>query len=844
MRKVTIGIIALVLFVGGVGGIAGSDLTLVDFRLAEQNTQWDNAANGESYGMHVGDSRVFVSNETGLRIYNKETGEVIQSMEAPGYQIMGVHNDVIYGEGGDAYGIDKNVSINSSYTTLDIEEQNGDTYLLFGTENDNVGKENLDTGEKTTFTNTTFSGLSSWANLQLVDSGNIVAYKFGNINEVSENGVVWSDSFPFSSEGRVRMNDELFISSNYSSPKTAYVYSVEDMVENQEVSKDSRTYFGEVLASWYYHVALHEDNFIINSYDDAFVFNKTGSPKARWDSTGGWVGYEDYGTTNGNFTVYDTDTDTNGNWRVKKIQTDVPVSGQVDYNPGEPENGEGIDYNPDNERENISANQLQEIFYSEDGGASNPEEWNSEMVTEVDKNNGILYWNVYTESASGSSESWKTNYIYNPDSDKSNGNIEPREGRRLTLNQPIINPEPAYAVFPNTSIEPWQDSKQFAFQSSVNGDNLISPSGDTVLYSAAKTSGQTQNVIHNDPTGEIVGFDTIEFSGENAIIYGADSPLQTYIYYPESGEKESLVSSGMNTERFDSFVSNKSTIISYHNYYAMGATEEPTWIQAINTDTGRTSYFQQRLLGKNSQYVVIDSNDGLDVFNRKEFGEIASSLPYQNNISSKYAVGEIPHPNNISEFDRGFYEGKHWFFVNNAHSKMYVYDKELSDIEATINNAWSETDGPQRSFEPYVHNNTVRYTTTDDNIIEFYDTGIEVPEETVANGCNAYLQPNQLQNMSESDNVCWIPIYTGIDTLGTVYQWLILALMIAMPIAKETKSDIATMATIDGVILIGMLVGGVSAGFAAISLLSTILLVTYNKRGADVTVNNIGNGEL
>lgn len=100
------------------------------------------------------------------------------------------------------------------------------------------------------------------------------------------------------------------------------------------------------------------------------------------------------------------------------------------------------------------------------------------------------------------------------------------------------------------------------------------------------------------------------------------------------------------------------------------------------------------------------------------------------------------------------------------------------------------------------------------------DTGNGEEENGTSEG------PTCLQQLSSTPTVEWLPCYCGTGILSTTFQWLITGLLVAYPVAHSTNSDIGTMATIDGVLVIGMLVGPVSPAYIGVAVITTGLLAS------------------
>lgn len=132
----------------------------------------------------------------------------------------------------------------------------------------------------------------------------------------------------------------------------------------------------------------------------------------------------------------------------------------------------------------------------------------------------------------------------------------------------------------------------------------------------------------------------------------------------------------------------------------------------------------------------------------------------------------------------------------------------------------------------------VSITGGDNNYVVMFE-GFTVESPTNGNGGNGGGGSSCLQNLSGTPTVQWLPCYLGTGILSTTFQWLITGLLVSYPIANKTNSDIGTMATIDGVLAVGMLVGPVSPAYVAIGVITTGLLASDDDT-ADVQMTNGG----
>lgn len=137
------------------------------------------------------------------------------------------------------------------------------------------------------------------------------------------------------------------------------------------------------------------------------------------------------------------------------------------------------------------------------------------------------------------------------------------------------------------------------------------------------------------------------------------------------------------------------------------------------------------------------------------------------------------------------------------------------------------------------HSGTSSGTRIEQSVLNEIGPGVTYGSSPPDTGNGGNGEGTCLQNLSGIPTVQWLPCYLGTGILSTTFQWLITGLLVAYPIANKTNSDIGTMATIDGVLAVGMLVGPVSPAYVAIGIITTGLLASDDD-SADVQITNGG----
>lgn len=211
-----------------------------------------------------------------------------------------------------------------------------------------------------------------------------------------------------------------------------------------------------------------------------------------------------------------------------------------------------------------------------------------------------------------------------------------------------------------------------------------------------------------------------------------------------------------------------------------------------------------------------------------------------NQLPSRALINELVIPSSNIDSSR-FIEATNTFLVySDPEDEFWFYE----DRPFTQRTHRLHIPAPPLLGIEYLHrvppNRTYHYIaknqSTDIGELNVYATNITY---SLAAGCRPFTQPNRLDQLSDAKHVCWLPIYTGTWILGTLVQWLLLGVLIAIPIARELSSEIATMATIDGVLVIAMVLGEVSPGIVALALLVSVLLSIYgNRANLDVDIQN------
>lgn len=91
--------------------------------------------------------------------------------------------------------------------------------------------------------------------------------------------------------------------------------------------------------------------------------------------------------------------------------------------------------------------------------------------------------------------------------------------------------------------------------------------------------------------------------------------------------------------------------------------------------------------------------------------------------------------------------------------------------------------------------------------------------------------PNQLciaNGLSDIPSVQWIPCYVGLGIGSTAYQWLVLSVLTAIPMARGLNSTPAGLLAMNGVIMLAVIEGRVGAGYFVLMFVSTITIISYS----------------
>lgn len=519
---------------------------------------------------------------------------------------------------------------------------------------------------------------------------------------------------------------------------------------------------------------------------------------------------------------------------------------------------DGLVWDPSGEVETKNATQDFNYAYSTDGDdAIQPGPNPNELVSGLEVKNGVIYTLAYTERRDGSHqyEGWAY--------DISN-NYEPiihHPGTLTHTETEMLSPPLAFDIKDGTVPRSYGNEQNIIFANTVDEERLVQDGDGTIeTYVSSHAGANTDyHVVTNSDNDQQIVYTNKVTVGEREMIL-VQSGNHLVEHNTSTHTNTELIGHGLNENTyFDSRELTNNTVLSHRPFSSIdqtdGAFNRSATAQYYNFESEKWTYLDAHVVGMNDKYIALSNtvmdpvntwNNHTIIFEKEDLANILENTP-----SSKYdytdlnnhsdVALEIPNPENVSQFEYGMYESGKWIFIDKHTEKAYVYSEDLSNLETVVNQPWKDVDKALVGFESYIQNGTIHLASFDDNEIAGYDTKVEV--ESSPGLCAGHLNPQELENFWETKNVCWLPIYMGTGILNSIYQWLILAILIAMPIAKTTESDIATMATIDGVLIVAMLIGRISPGYVAIALLSTILLSLYGTRGGDVNVD-IGTGEL
>lgn len=519
--------------------------------------------------------------------------------------------------------------------------------------------------------------------------------------------------------------------------------------------------------------------------------------------------------------------------KISTHNTSVSTGGEIDSPFPDSEN---VSYN-----ESLTDKEIaQEKLYADSGEG----EWEADYPTGIDKKDDhivigtnhwqIAKWDIRPETTNDDNfESELNDSIENvPLNDRDAGDGS------------ITVPMDTLAVYE-------KDDNNSDLLENVNAHYAYDKSGvseDDNAGSLITTENGGQTVWERDTQwGEAGTAATTTINGKEVVVFQTkqnydEGVLNTYLYDPEDGSTEMIANTTAGTANAES-----SMMEAYSPSDDEIITTDLDTQRSVIADRETDDYarIDDPVLAVANDYVVVATDGSIDLYNRETFVDNV----VEDGFSSTIPERKIENPSGIEEFNRANYYGGYWFVGDLDSREMYAYDTDFESIEEGYSNAYggsSEgTSDRHTKIEFYEKGGTIGYvhTGTKQGYANIYnrDTGLE---PNAPQACGDYLQPQQLESLSEAPNVCWIPIYTGTWILESVYQWLVLALLISIPIAKVTRSDIATMVTIDSVLIIGMLIGDISPGYVAIAMVTTILLAVYGRHKTDVHISNFGDDSL
>lgn len=526
----------------------------------------------------------------------------------------------------------------------------------------------------------------------------------------------------------------------------------------------------------------------------------------------------------------------------------------------------GLTYNPNSQPENRTATQEFQYLHSIDGGETDPNQSSgTEEIIGFEINQDRLNLMAYGEGASGNDLYRLEMYSLNMETHQA---ISRYASPFADYSEPHIGPSVGEFTMYNASSDTrriYPYGQRPAFATPIDGVKFVSD-GDAELYTGKETTLSSFEVLDSNSYNVIPYVTSAEVNGTTKIVYVVDdgSLNRKVKSYDREDNTITEISDiwGFSGDfaPYQSFSPTKNDILTHRRNITNDAGNSWAGITVYhNYTTTNTSWAYFNIIGESKDLVAVNpeytseynNSDSIFIFEKERLATMLETTPgrysysdeFGNGLARNYSSLAIPSPIEKRDFSRGFYQSGYWFFGNIDTDKLYVYSQDPFEHKYTINNAWTNVPGEDNHrFTGYeTEGGSIHIVTNYDNTLTIYDSTIDVQEET---GCFQYLMPSQLDMLPVAPTVCWIPIFTGIGILNTEYQWFILALLIAMPIAKQTRSDIATMATINGVLFVAMALDRLSPAIMAISLVTTVLLSVYGTRGSDVSVNVGGGDEI
>lgn len=797
------------------------------FRNAQTSVVWEQNVN-EGTNIFVKDSYVAVQAGTSVELRNKNDGSLLSTHSIPEGEVKGIENDTIFVEESNSVstvGIDRTTdNINSSYVTVNIARVNETSFALYVTDNWEIIAENLTSNEKVDY------GI---ANLSHYTPANEPPYNILNesITSMGPNNNILlfnddayavlqpggeSDVFRYTSE-----DTETLVSNNYSTivdkdyDEGGLVdYNTSTLIESRDqflwALPDDDKWFSEILGETHTTI-LSGTNPILSNTTRTVIFNTSHGKKASFnyssESGTNFQPHNDVENISNEMVFYQTRQDTDSNRKLLKIETNIEASSVTEESEEQEERDIPEELSFENKTKNIT-NQ----WFSAYGGVGDRivdyENIKEHIVI------GVESGRIGTHKKG---DSWNSQSVFSNDLSNTTGLADTTDMLQIegyeNQNSPSVNHINTHIAYEDSS----QSNSPIATTEDIGG-----------------------NIYNVNSTQSASGIATINFNGKEQLLieiightnpFGdSPAPPATLLWDSESNSITKI--NNQTPTPNDNRADRENYAFTVNDQYIYSYTQQET--QVIDMDNDESKFLENSIITHNENDIIVGDGNRLKLYDRQTL----SNNIMDSDLSEVTPLENISYPSGVNSFDTSFFVGGYWFMTDKATNTFYVYNEELTESEVAINQVDRAIDNPYI----FVNDGTIKYFASDSDNPEFlyyYNTEIQVQS-----GCLDYLYPSDLSELPNAPNVCWIPMFVGVGILNSVYQWFILAMFIAMPIGRETDSDIATMATINGVLLIGMVLGTISPAIVAIGVLGMVLLGVYAMSGTDVKINMDGGGGI